>query len=61
MMPVPVLPTAAVAPTHAARLPSVPAALRRRALDGELFFYGRALGFAPVMPPDFEPIAIENA
>lgn len=32
----------------------------RRALDGELYFYGRALGFAPPMPADFEPIEIEN-
>lgn len=41
------------------RAPLRPA--RRRALDGELWFYGRALGFAPVMPADFEPFSIENA
>lgn len=33
----------------------------RRALDGELFFYGAALGFSPPMPPDFQPIDIANA
>jgi hypothetical protein len=33
----------------------------RRALDGELFFYGRVLGFSPSLPPDFEPIEIVNA
>ena len=32
----------------------------RRALDGELYFYGRALGFQPPMPADFEPIDIAN-
>lgn len=46
-------------PIHLA-LP-LPLCLRcRRALDGELYFYGRALGFAPPMPADFEPIEIEN-
>ena len=32
----------------------------RRALDGELYFYGRVLGFQPPMPTDFEPIEVVN-
>ena len=32
----------------------------RRALDGELYFYGRVLGFQPKMPDDFQPIEIAN-
>lgn len=32
----------------------------RRALDGELYFYARALGFPASMPPGLEPPAIEN-
>eukprot|EP00887_Chlorella_sp_A99_P003086 scaffold9.g3086.t1 len=31
----------------------------RRALDGELYFYARALGFPASMPPGLEPPAIE--
>ncbi|PSC76207.1 dipeptidyl aminopeptidase acylaminoacyl peptidase [Micractinium conductrix] len=33
----------------------------RRALDGELYFYGRVLGFQPALPADFDPIEIVNA
>jgi hypothetical protein len=32
----------------------------RRALDGELYFYGQVLGFQPNMPADFQPIDIAN-
>lgn len=32
----------------------------RRALDGELYFYGKSLGFKPPMPADFEEIEIVN-
>ena len=42
------------------RLPSLPLPCRR-ALDGELYFYGRVLGFQPALPADFDPIEIVNA
>ena len=32
----------------------------RRALDGEFFFYGTVLGFKAAMPPDLEPIPVDN-
>ncbi len=32
----------------------------RRSLDGELYFYGRVLGFSAEMPPDLERIRIDN-
>ena len=32
----------------------------RRALDGELYFYAKALGFPGSMPPGLEPPAIAN-
>jgi hypothetical protein len=32
----------------------------RRALDGELYFYGRTLGFPASMPDDLEPIELVN-
>jgi len=32
----------------------------RRALDGELYFYGRVFGFDAVMPEDFQPLDIQN-
>ncbi|KAI7838093.1 hypothetical protein COHA_008101 [Chlorella ohadii] len=32
----------------------------RQALDGELYFYGKALGFSPLMPPDFPGMDIAN-
>ena len=32
----------------------------RRALDGEFFFYGKALGFNAKMPDDLEPITVVN-
>ena len=32
----------------------------RRALDGEFFFYGKALGFNAQMPADLEPIDVVN-
>lgn len=41
--------------------PPDPAQRCRRALDGELYFYGVALGFSPPMPDDFEPLDIANA
>jgi hypothetical protein len=33
----------------------------RRALDGELFFYGKTLGFPVEMPDGLEPPEIVNA
>ena len=33
----------------------------RRALDGELYFYGKTLGFAVSMPDGLEPPEIVNA
>lgn len=32
----------------------------RRALDGEFFFYGKALGFSATMPEGLEPIEVVN-
>ena len=32
----------------------------RRALDGEFFFYGKALGFDAKMPEGLEPIEVVN-
>ena len=32
----------------------------RRALDGELYFYGKALGFPVDMPPGLQPPDIVN-
>lgn len=32
----------------------------RRALDGEFFFYGKALGFNATMPDDLDPIDVVN-
>lgn len=32
----------------------------RRALDGEFFFYGKALGFNAKMPDGLEPVQVEN-
>ena len=32
----------------------------RRSLDGELYFFGRVLGFAAPMPEDLDPIPIVN-
>jgi dipeptidyl aminopeptidase/acylaminoacyl peptidase len=32
----------------------------RRCLDGEMLFYGAALGFHADMPPELEKIAIDN-
>ena len=32
----------------------------RRALDGEFFFYGKALGFKAEMPEGLEPITVVN-
>ena len=32
----------------------------RRALDGEFYFYGQALGFDAKMPEDLEPITVDN-
>ena len=34
--------------------------LCRRALDGELYFYGRTLGFPASMPDDLDPIELVN-
>ncbi|MEW5301167.1 MAG: hypothetical protein WDW36_004043 [Sanguina aurantia] len=33
----------------------------RTSLDGELYFYGKALGFPTTMPPGLQPILIDNA
>ncbi len=64
LVPIPVTyPTgnlAAFLPAHSLPPCFSPPPCCRRALDGELYFYGRALGFSPPMPADFEPIEIEN-
>jgi hypothetical protein len=61
-----ICPCMAVPPARCPLLPALQLAAPacfcrcRRALDGELYFYGRVLGFQPKMPEDFQPIEIAN-